>query len=52
LPIHATIEEEIFYPAVRAVADQDLASLVNEADVEHASVKDLVSQIERSTEEA
>jgi hemerythrin superfamily protein len=46
LTIHATIEEEIFYPAVRAVADEDLETLLNEAEVEHASVKDLVSQIE------
>ena len=41
--IHATIEEEIFYPAAReAGVDSDL---LDEADVEHASAKDLIAQI-------
>jgi hemerythrin superfamily protein len=44
LTVHATIEEEIFYPAARA-AEVD-ADLLDEADVEHASAKDLISQIE------
>jgi hypothetical protein len=44
LTVHAQIEEEIFYPAVReALPDTDL---VDEADVEHASAKDLIAQIE------
>ena len=43
LTVHATIEEEIFYPAAReAEVDSDL---LDEATVEHASVKDLVAQI-------
>ncbi len=46
LTIHATIEEEIFYPALRQVADEQLEELLNEAQVEHQSVKDLVAQIE------
>jgi hemerythrin superfamily protein len=46
LTIHATIEEEIFYPAAREVADHELEELLNEASVEHESVKDLVAQIE------
>jgi hemerythrin superfamily protein len=46
LTIHATIEEEIFYPALREVADEELEELLNEARVEHQSVKDLVGQIE------
>jgi hemerythrin-like domain-containing protein len=38
------LEEEIFYPAVRdAIDDEDL---MNEAEVEHASAKDLIPQIE------
>jgi hemerythrin superfamily protein len=46
LTIHATIEEEIFYPAVRArIKDQ---ALLNEAEVEHAGAKDLIAQIEGS----
>ena len=44
LTVHATIEEEIFYPAAReALEEQDV---LDEAEVEHASVKDLVDQIE------
>jgi len=43
LTVHATIEEEIFYPAARA-AEVD-ADLLDEAEVEHASAKDLISQI-------
>ena len=44
LSVHAFVEEEIFYPAVRAAIDDD--DLMDEAEAEHASVKDLVSQIE------
>jgi len=44
LTVHATIEEEIFYPAARA-AEVD-ADLLDEANVEHASAKDLIAQIE------
>lgn len=44
LTVHATIEEEIFYPASRAVLDD--AALVDEADVEHAGAKDLIAQIQ------
>ena len=43
LTVHTTLEEEIFYPAVRA-AEVD-ADLLDEAEVEHASAKDLISQI-------
>ena len=44
LKAHTTIEEEIFYPAVRAaVEDEDL---MNEAQVEHQSAKDLIAQLE------
>ena len=41
---HATAEEEIFYPAVRA-AGKDKEDMVDEAVVEHASAKDLIAQI-------
>jgi hemerythrin superfamily protein len=40
---HATAEEEIFYPAVRAAIKEE--DLVDEAVVEHASAKDLIAQI-------
>jgi hemerythrin superfamily protein len=44
LTVHATIEEEIFYPAAReALDDQDL---LDEAEVEHASAKELIAQIQ------
>jgi hemerythrin superfamily protein len=44
LKVHAQLEEEIFYPAVRkAIEDEDL---MNEADVEHASAKQLIAEIE------
>ncbi len=43
LTIHAQIEEDIFYPAMRsAQSDEDM---MDEADVEHASAKDLIAQI-------
>ncbi len=44
LKIHSQIEEEIFYPAVRLAIDDD--DLVDEAEAEHASIKELVEQIE------
>ena len=44
LTIHAQIEEEIFYPAVKAALKDKL--LVPEATVEHGSVKDLIAQLE------
>ena len=44
LSVHAQVEEEIFYPAVqRALKDHEL---VPEATVEHATVKDLIAQVE------
>lgn len=44
LTLHAEVEEQIFYPAAREALDQD--DLLNEAEVEHASAKDLIAQIE------
>jgi hemerythrin superfamily protein len=44
LTAHATIEEEIFYPTVRAAGVD--ADLLDEAEVEHASAKELIAQIE------
>ena len=48
LHVHAQIEEEIFYPAARSVLRGDDLALVDEADVEHASIKGLVGRIESS----
>ena len=44
LKAHTTIEEEIFYPAARRAGVD--ADLLDEADIEHASAKDLMAQIE------
>ena len=44
LTIHATIEEEILYPEVRAATGDD--DMMDEADVEHASAKELIAQIQ------
>ena len=42
--MHTTLEEEIFYPAVReAIEDEDL---MNEAAVEHETAKMLIEQLE------
>lgn len=48
LTVHAQIEEEIFYPAVRAAIKE--TDLLAEAEVEHQSAKDLIAQIEAATE--
>jgi len=44
LTLHATAEEEIFYPPVRAAIGKP--DLMDEADIEHACAKDLIAQIE------
>ena len=44
LTVHAQVEEEIFYPALRAaLKDTDMLA---EAEVEHQTAKDLIAQIE------
>lgn len=44
LKVHARLEEELFYPAAYKVLEDK--SLIEEAQVEHASAKDLIAQIE------
>lgn len=44
LTVHTMIEEEIFYPILRSVIDDD--DLLDEADVEHAGARELISQLE------
>lgn len=44
LTVHAQIEEEIFYPALRNVLKE--TDTIAEAEVEHQSAKDLIAQIE------
>jgi hemerythrin HHE cation binding domain-containing protein len=44
LKLHTTLEEELFYPAVReAIDDEDI---LNEAQVEHETAKMLIEQLE------
>src|SRR5689334_19706413 len=43
LTVHATIEEEIFYPACEGKIEEDL---LREADVEHDGAKVLIAEIE------
>lgn len=43
LTVHAQIEEEIFYPQVREAINDD--PLLDEAEVEHGTAKDLIAQI-------
>jgi hemerythrin superfamily protein len=45
LTVHAQIEEEIFYPAAREEA-RNGEDLLDEAEVEHGSIKELVAAIE------
>ena len=44
LTVHATVEEEIFYPAAREVPEAD--ALLNEAEVEHGTAKDLIGKLD------
>ena len=43
LTVHATLEEELLYPAARGAAEEDL---IDEAEVEHETVKALIAQLE------
>jgi hemerythrin superfamily protein len=43
LTLHTQVEEQIFYPATRSSIDDD--DMLDEAEVEHASAKDLIAQI-------
>ena len=49
LTVHAQIEEEILYPEAKSVLEEDDEDLVNEAQIEHASAKELIAQIEGMT---
>jgi hemerythrin superfamily protein len=50
LTVHAALEEELFYPAARAAGVD--AAVLDEAEVEHASAKDLIAQIRDMEPEA
>jgi len=44
LDVHASIEETTFYPALRALRDQRLDEMLDEAQREHGSIKDGVAE--------
>ncbi|HMI95418.1 MAG TPA: hemerythrin domain-containing protein [Micropepsaceae bacterium] len=46
LSVHAEIEEEIFYPAARDALAEKGEDMLDEAEVEHASIKSLVEQLQ------
>lgn len=47
LTVHAQVEEEIFYPAARrALGDVEGKDLIDEAAVEHQTLKDLIARLE------
>ncbi|MFD0666472.1 hemerythrin domain-containing protein [Ramlibacter sp. MAHUQ-53] len=44
LVVHAQVEEEIFYPRLRAVIRE--GALLDEAEVEHQTMRDLIGQLQ------
>ncbi len=51
LETHARIEEQIFYPAVRALRDQRLGELVGESFDEHGTIKQRVAAARESRDD-
>jgi len=49
LTVHAMLEEELFYPAARTALDVDGDELLDEAEVEHQTAKDLIEWIESAS---
>jgi len=49
LTIHMDIEETIFYPAVKAIRDEEIKDEVREADEEHHLVKILLGELSKMT---
>jgi hypothetical protein len=47
LTVHAAIEEDIFYPALRQATDA--GAFLDEAEAEHQEAKELIAQIEAMT---
>ncbi|HUP95245.1 MAG TPA: hemerythrin domain-containing protein [Burkholderiales bacterium] len=46
LKIHDKLETEIFYPAIRAEAGEEETDLLDEAEVEHDTVRELIQKLE------
>jgi hemerythrin-like domain-containing protein len=45
LELHAALEEEIFYPALREAIDEEDEEMMEEARVEHDTAKQLIAQL-------
>lgn len=50
ITIHAQVEEELFYPWLKENLDEEDMDMVEEAYVEHATAKDLIAQIEGTSD--
>jgi hemerythrin-like domain-containing protein len=50
LTVHAQVEEELFYPWLRENLEDDEMEMVEEAQIEHNTAKDLIAQIEAATD--
>ena len=50
LTVHAQVEEELFYTWLRENLDDDDMEMVEEAQVEHNTAKDLIAQLEGATD--
>ncbi len=50
LTIHAQVEEELFYPWLRENLEDDEMEMLEEAQIEHNTAKDLIAQIESATD--
>ena len=46
LTVHATLEEELFYPALRGEIKEE--GLLDEAEIEHSSMKALIAALEQT----
>jgi hemerythrin superfamily protein len=51
LHVHAEIEEQIFYPAVRKLRDDELDEMLDEAEKEHGTIKERVSATEQALDD-
>jgi len=49
LTVHASVEEEVFYPAAREALDEEELHLLDEAEVEHEHIKMLVEELKTMT---
>jgi iron-sulfur cluster repair protein YtfE (RIC family) len=51
LTVHAAIEEQLFYPAAREAGAEMEEELVDESEVEHEHIKELVQQLKDMSED-